>query len=228
MQIIGKKYLDENSYKSISIYDDKIIVSNGNSISDIRLEIIPTFTDELKGKTDYEIISSIVDYFINSGKVSYISKGVVLTEDGRKLKFSTLHDENIKRKIAKKYKMDREENLINSEGKVYSVGTSSVCSFYTSDNKYILSNKDDYLLNEELSFFKRMLDYKFNNDIAYLTRFNGYDTNYMEIISLEDTNKTIKLSNSLMKKYGSEIYEIVSQHNNSISNRNVKQLRLEV
>jgi len=73
-----------------------------------------------------------------------------------------------------------------------------------------------------------MLDYKFDNDIAYLTRVNGYDINYMEIISLEDTNKTIKLSNSLMKKYGSEIYEIVSQHNNSISNRNVKQLRLEV
>lgn len=60
MKIQGLKQLDQNSYDSISISEDRAVIS-GKEIKTVPL--MARFSDELRGKTDKEIQNLIVANF---------------------------------------------------------------------------------------------------------------------------------------------------------------------
>ena len=109
MKIQGLKQLDQNSYDSISISEDRAVIS-GKEIKTVPL--MARFSDELRGKTDKEIQNLIVDQFLDYSRISYVSddysrlRGNVVyagTEPGRLLILNDVADEEMKAKILEKY-----------------------------------------------------------------------------------------------------------------------------
>ena len=105
MKIQGLKQLDQNSYDSISISEDRAVIS-GKEIKTVPL--MARFSDELRGKTDKEIQNLIVDQFLDYSRISYVSddysrlRGNVVyagTEPGRLLILNDVADEEMKAKI---------------------------------------------------------------------------------------------------------------------------------
>ena len=225
MQIIGKKYLDDNMYDSISIYEDKIIICSSISLS--TMEMSYKISDEFDGKSNSEIINLIVDLYLRYNKVNYITHGECLSLEGKRLKFHILNDEYIKKRIKDNYEYNRLNYLIENSENECKVKSLDSISYYTKDNNYSLASVDGHLLNEELYFLSQMIETIFESDLAYYTNVNGYENNHMEIISLKDNNKVIRINNNLVKNYNKEICDLISNHNKKISNKNLL-LKLEV
>lgn len=227
MQIIGKKYLDDNFYDSIHITGDKIIVKS--SVNTGTLDSTCKFTDSLVNKSKEEIISEIVDYFLRYSSVCFIGNGKVILANGRMLLFDSLHDIKLEKKIKDKYVSDRLNYLYEKSNDIYHVFVINRESFYGDENKYHLAQNDGVILNEELNFFADMIEYIFQNDIIYSRYVEGYSINHYEILTLQKNNKIIKLSTATMTNYYSQIHEIINKHNNNLKERKeVKQLKLEV
>ncbi len=219
MKIILKKTLDYDIYDSISIHDDKIIVINQSPV--ISKEPPNKLSNLIKGKSNYQIIMMIVDHFLKNGEVCYVASKEAIKTDGRKIKFDSSYDKYILERILKSYELSRESHMIASTECEHFISAFDMTSYYTKDNHYLLATKDGKIIENELDFFRRMIDKTFENEKAYLVNEN----NNIRIISLTNPNKIFILSNLLMKYYSLEVCNIISNHNNGIQKE--KGLRLE-
>lgn len=175
MKIQGLKQLDQNSYDSISISEDRAIIS-GKEIKTVPLMV--RFSDELRGKTDKEIQNLIVEQFLDYSKVSYISddysrlRGNVVyagTEPGRLLILNDVADEEMKTKILEKYIKSRRDFLYNNCNDTYSLminygKTSSYSITREGTIKFNLSRTGKDLTEFEIPFLDEFLDYVFGSE----------------------------------------------------------------
>ncbi len=212
MQIQGLKQLDQNNYDSISISEDKIIIS-GKEIKTVSL--MTRFSDELKDKTYKEIQNLIVEHFLDYSRVNYISedysrlRGNVVyagTGPGRLLILNNVTDEEIKTKILEKYIRSRKDFLYNNYSDKYSLminyGKSSSYSITREGTiRFNLSKTDKEISDFELSFIEEFLDYVFEKETIVI---ETYENNGIEDgVYLIGNNKRVivsAISKDIMKK----------------------------
>ena len=175
MKIQGLKQLDQNSYDSISISEDRAVIS-GKEIKTVPL--MARFSDQLRGKTDKEIQNLIVDQFLDYSRISYVSddysrlRGNVVyagTEPGRLLILNDVADEEMKAKILEKYIKSRRAFLYNNCNNTYSLminygKTSSYCITREGTIKFNLSKTGKDLTEFEIPFIEEFLDYVFGSE----------------------------------------------------------------
>lgn len=219
MKIIGKKHLDENLYSTVTIHDDKIYFYSCD-----KMPTIPSshkFSDELKGKSDEEVIEMVIDHFLRNTKLYCIVNNEIYGVGGRKLIINVNIPSSVKRKIVTKYENDRINHFYETEEKKYNISTMESLSKY-SKNKYTFATKKGKIATIELTFLKEMIEKVFAGEEIFINQ-DGY---YAAIIS---NTKRIELNSYILLKIcHNKIYEIVSNHNDAIINNRAMQLKLEV
>ena len=219
MKIIGKKHLNENLYSTITIHDDKIYIYSHD-----KMPTIPSsykFSDELKGKSDEEIIEMVIDHFLRNTKLYCIVNNEIYGVRGRKLIINVNIPINVKRKIVAKYENDRLNHFYETEENKYDITTIESLSEY-SKNKYTFATNKGKIATIELTFLHEMIERTFKNEEIFIDQ-EGY---YTAIIS---KTKRIELNSYILLNIcHNKINEIVSNHNNLIANNRKMQLKLEV
>lgn len=194
MKIIGKELLDSGNYDLITIKNDRIIISNKDSLNDNNVE-------------DDVLLNEIINEFIWNNTIYSVSNNEAIATNNKKIKYDDIY---IYSKIKSKYDYDRLHHLYHKESCNYNVTSSNEKCYYIED-KYCLKKKDDKLIYEELKFLNDIIEYMFNDELAYLT----FEDNKMIIINL-DKSKIIKFSSELKENNLSIICELVSNHNKNI------------
>ena len=108
MLIVGKKYLDNNSYNTIIIHSSRIDISNKKITSDV-FEKDKEFNNA--SSFSKEMVYATINQFLNNGKIVYFSSKKVIDDKGRILLFINSFKEDIEQIILKKYIIDRNNYL---------------------------------------------------------------------------------------------------------------------
>jgi hypothetical protein len=224
MKINGAQYLDDDNYSKILINESRIDILGLNQN---RSDNENVFANSLIGKSDDEIITSIINYYLKHNFINYLGNGVVKSMENKKLMFNTNLNENIRLRIINKYQNDRLASLQEVSNPKTLLHISATCSAYDENGNYWLmyDNRDSNKLYDiEIKFLMEMLDMIFEDKIAYIDCDNG-----SRIISL-DGNNVVNLTNPMTRKNMMEICNAVGFHNGYISKNNDKnkQLKLEV
>lgn len=119
MRIVGSKYLDRNDYSNITInYGNVVVRKNREKYENIRFE--NNFLVKLKGLSDDDKISLLIDYYLDYHRVVGIEKRllngpsyIVSSSDGTELYINRVIGEALLENIYTKYESDR-KNFIFS------------------------------------------------------------------------------------------------------------------
>lgn len=144
MIVNGIKYLDNNSYSCIKINQDpnnkKYVVDvQGKNINELVED--NRFSDYLKNKSDYKKIIAIIEYYMNTSKIFYMStnRDINIIEGDKRLELHVF-DDRVKKYLSVlelKYKMDRDNFLNNTICNKYSLNYSSNYTNYRLKNDRI-------------------------------------------------------------------------------------------
>lgn len=254
MEINGVKYLDANDYYRIVITEeeDLKINVNGKILYPIgKLE--NSISGILKDKTNPEVISYIVDYFLNYNKicslednVNYRYKRYIKVSSPRAellLKIlPTKENKEILKRIFNKFKYDRSKLLYNNEYDRYIIKISNDKTGYYNENFdgrneiYItlhfqyLDSKNYDISSDEKEFIESFIKYKLDNknSKSQVTHGKLYFPQFKNFLESEPCLLCEELIITSRVKIFTKILEkISSSHNNELDNINKKQLKLE-
>lgn len=235
MQIIGEKYLIDDSYRTI--YIGKTIKVQG----DDRLTLFEDnpLVKELENLSDEEQVSRIIDYFINSNSVGGVIYGcsedghernIIVTTDDKPLVIDLPITKLDSVKIMNKYKKDRTEALNRSGYTQYTLSSkfesSSVYKVENNEIEFSMPHKNARLeiYYSEIEFIKELIETLFQGEIIGISNcyekignkdvFIGF---YMES---KNSGTKVKLKNLIY--YNDILVAIINNHNCEV-NQNRKE-----
>lgn len=236
MKVSGIKYLNKNSYSSISVTNKSINVRSKDQFETIKTTV--PFSKKLKGLIDKEKTELIIDYFLEYSTISkikdnYYYGGVnhlyIETINGKKLIYDSPIDDNLMKKILNKYFQDRIETLFNEEVDEYEFDVSFEESSYDKkDNTRRIFIRENELIREK-DFLEMFISSLFGNEKIEIIA-NYYHDNinndfyYFDAYYLKGCNKKVKIYSSKIIKI---IKEIVDKHNMEIEENQKLQLKME-
>lgn len=161
MKIVGKRYLDENFYKSIVINEDMIKIGSMDIADD----------KENSDVTDVNVME-VVNHFCDYSKLNlfYSYNGAISAkgENGRTIVIDNKNSSEIKDIILRKYLFERENNLYNTNACEYHISISDKYSSYNTNqyrNSYVLFGLDGVISQCEYDFICKMIDYVFEDEL---------------------------------------------------------------
>ena len=237
LKIIGVKHLNTNNYKSISILHNEVFVSSDNHNSN---EMIgkKKFTETLRGLDKKQIVSKIIEYFLQSHSIKSISNYEfsgnainVSGDDETLLKIGVPIDIEVARKLMMKYKHDRlsfieNMNLVDSDISISMLDGKSSYDYDGKRYKFLLSCKNGSIRDFERNFLTKFIGKMLVDGEVVMTReeiFDGSDSSKISFLEKSDNGfrryfgykaPTIIVDNGLVP----EIEAITINHNKAYNN----------
>lgn len=243
MELNGVRYLDANDYYRIVITEEEDLKIDTNGKMPYKSCIEQNnFSKSLSGKTNYEVINYIVNYFLNYNRICMLDNSVYF--QGKKyIKVSspraelllkllpTKENSKIVNEIINKFKNDRIRTLYETDYDKYSIKLShNKAGYYplNLDDKEIdivihkpAANNDDTISDSEKDFLRELIIYALDKKNGETEVIRNYDdlTFSLECDGLVFSSDSMFITN---------VFDEVSLlHNNKLDNANKKQLKLE-
>lgn len=235
MQIIGEKYLIEDSYRTIYVGktikvqgDDGFTLFNDNPL-----------VKELENLQDEEQVSRIIDYFIDSNSVGGVIYGcsddghernVIVTTDDKPLVIDSSVSKTDSEKIMEKFKKDRTKALKKGGYTEYTLSSKFESSsiYKVEDNKieFSIPHKNTRLeiYYSEIEFIKELIDTLFQGEIIGISdcyeKIGNKDVFIGFYMKSNDSDKKVKLKNLIY--YNDILVALINNHNCEV-NQNRKE-----
>lgn len=242
MKIEGVTKLNKNMYDTIFLHPRGIRIEGKDSFPTI--ESTYKFSDSLKGLSDEEKRSEVINHFLRNSKINILSdnyyhagKRYLLIGGTRTLKSTVAFSKKDKSAIHLKYQMDRIKALSELESDKYELTLSEGCTSYYQDEDGVIKigicSNDNKPLEYEEQFLEAYLDEILGDSIVHIEK--RYETDsvhsrYKIFVGdfIEGSDKEIKIcSYRLIPLIG----RIVINHNARVRKKleeESKQMKLQI
>lgn len=255
MEVVGLKYLNDNSFDEIIITKSRIVAKGNSKVKYEKGEKF--FSNRVSDLNDFEKVSATVDYFLDYSKVAGMdierrgnSKYILISgSNGRVLRFGFQPDRKILNKIKANYDENRLSILLDSLDKnyFYSFYTGTYgTSFYEDDDfslknslqdaktlhfRLLYKNEGDQriMLPDDLEFLYKAMSIVFKDKKISYGRHSfvdRYGNSYNSCCYLTDTEHYVLLDEYSSKLVGQFVY----LHNEGVEekNKNNKSFQLKM